>query len=110
MIITFQAGPVALTSALISAMCAVVWAVFILFALSVRKVNQIVCRRHGGYITSHHLKYSTEARIWYSFYSSYNRYFLDRLTSLHKFLLCNFLVFLAGTVLLTVASIKIGAI
>lgn len=110
MIITFQAGPVALTSALISAMCAVVWAAIILFALSVRKVNQIVCHRHGGYINSHHLKYSTEARIWHNFYELYNKYFLDHLDSLHRFLLYGFLVFLAGSVFYTLASIKIGAI
>lgn len=101
MIITFQAGPVALTSALISAICVIVWVAIILFALSVRKVNRIV---------SHHLKYSTEARIWCSFYGFYNRYFLDRLSGLHNLLLYNFLVFAAGTVLLTVASIKVGVI
>lgn len=75
MIITLQAGSVALISVGLSL-------VFMIFLLSVvacdfvrEKLEEIVHHRHGGPLTTHHLKYSKEARVWNSLNNFYCRGF-----------------------------------
>lgn len=64
MIITFQAGPVALISVGVS----LVFMAFLLSAVALdyfmERLEEIVYHRHGGPLTTHHLKYSKEARAW----------------------------------------------